>query len=332
MSDRVTIRLGEERVEICDQLMARSYASDDVPIVDSRSELIRQIFDQGLEALPESRVDLEKGEVDGEALLDLLDDETILEFRRESYKKQSKPLWRGSKLAERFGDKTEELFSGSPDEKATPHTVERLAESYIRELEDHEELSEIGEESVERQKRAIRETVDEYRERFRSAQSAPRELMRPTPEEAQIGAEFERLRASREAFVDDLREKASTDRFTNPDDLMKALGYDYGVSVEAIELLLDEITLDGEPGRQALKNGSGVKVPELVDDVEGELPDVEELDVDRVEEHETETSGGYNDGAVPAGFRIDGDLGDLSDSEIEELIKSGELDPTELLN
>jgi len=155
--------------------------------------------------------------------------------------------------------------------------------------------------------------------------------MRPTPDEATIGAEVARLRSNREAFVADLRAKASEDRFTNPEDLMKAIGYDHGVSVESIELVLDEITPDGTEGRQALKNGSGVQVPELVDGVA--LPETEEVDVESIEVKERSTAkGGYSDSSVPAGFSVDGGrVEGLDDREIEELIKSGDLSAEKLL-
>lgn len=334
---QTSVRLEEAQVDITDELMGRSFNTDDVPRIDSRSEILRKLVDLGIKSLPQSEIELEDGTVSGDALLDLLDDETLLEYRREERKRDKRPLTRGAKIAERFGDLVEDLYSGSADEKATPATIENLAQSYIGELEDHEELSELGEESVERQKRAIRERVSRYRTEFNQAQDAPRELMRPTPDEATIGAEIGRLRSNRERFVADLREKASTERFTNPEDLMKALGYDHGVSVEAIELVLDEITPDGTEGRQALKNGSGVQVPELVVD-DGELPepdevDVEEVDAISVEERSTDSNGGYTDGSVPAGFSVDGGrIEGLDDREIEELIKNGELSPEELLD
>ena len=334
---RTAIHLKESQVEITDELMGQSFADPDVPRIDSRSEILRKLVDLGIDSLPEREVELENGTISGDALLDLLDDETLLEYRREERKASKKPLFRGSKIASRFGDKADELFSGAPDEKATPRTVEKLGESYIGELEDHEELSELGEESVERQKRAIRERVSRYRTEFNQAQDAPRELMRPTPDEATIGAEIGRLRSNRGRFIADLREKAADDRFTNPEDLMKAIGYDHGVSVEAIELVIDEITPDGTEGRQALKNGSGVQVPELVVDEEEELPDPDEVDVEEVDsisvdERSTDSNGGYTDGSVPAGFSVDGGrVEGLDDEEIEELIKNGELSAEELL-
>ena len=333
---RTAIHLKESQVEITDELMGQSFADPDVPRIDSRSEILRKLVDLGIDSLPEREVELENGTISGDALLDLLDDETLLEYRREERKASKKPLFRGSKIAARFGDKADELFSGAPDEKATPRTVEKLGESYIGELEDHEELSELGEDSVERQKRAIRERVSRYRTEFNQAQDAPRELMRPTPDEATIGAEIGRLRSNRERFIADLREKAADDRFTNPEDLMKAIGYDHGVSVEAIELVIDEITPDGTEGRQALKNGSGVQVPELVVDEE-ELPDPDEVDVEGVEtidveERSTDSNGGYTDGSVPAGFSVDVEgVEGLDDREIEEMIKNGDISAEELL-
>lgn len=321
MSERTTIYLDDSQAEIVEELMAKSWGEPEIPRIDSKSEILRHLIDLGIGSLPHASVDLDDGEVSGEDLLELLDDETILSYRRDARKKEAKPLFRGSKIAERFSEKADQLFEGAVDEKATPLTIERIAESYLAELEDHEELSELDSESVDRQKRAIRERVEEYRSDYENSENAPREVMRPTPDESRLGAEFGRLRESRESVVESLREKAESERFNSVEPLLKALAYDYGVSVEAVEILLDALTPDGTDGRLSLKSGSGIEVPDLLDE---SLPEPEEtIEEIEVERNGSTTAGGYSDGAIRAGFRVEGDLSDMTPEEIERAITDG---------
>jgi hypothetical protein len=269
--ERTSVHLAESQLAVIDAIKEETWSDPDLPRIDSRSELIRALLDLGIESLDQdAEIEIEDGEMSGEVVRSLIPDHELLEHRRDRLKSEAKPLFRGAKIAERFADKADELYQGEPDEKATPETVEEIGESYLAELDEHAELNILGERSVRRQKRAIRETIERYREEYNASEHAPTETMRATPEEARIGAEVKRLREQRERFVEDLRSKADTERFTNPEDLMKALAYDHGVSLDAVELVIDAITPTGTEGRHALKNGSGVHVPEMIEEIESE--------------------------------------------------------------
>lgn len=276
--ERTSVHLAESQLSVIDAIKEETWSDPDLPRIDSRSELIRALIDLGIESLDQdAEIEIEDGEMSGAVVCSLIPDHELLEHRRDRLKSEAKPLFRGAKIAERFADKADELYSGEPDEKATPETVEEIGESYLAELEEHAELGILGERSVRRQERAIRSRIEKYRAEYNSAEHAPTETMRETPEEARIGAEVRRLRESRERFVEDLRDKAGTERFTRPEDLLKALAYDHGVSAEAVELVIDSITPEGTEGRQALKNGSGVHIPEFIEGIE-EIEDGSELD------------------------------------------------------
>jgi len=311
MSKQTSIRLDESMVNIADELVVESVKHPDVPSFDSRSEILRLVTRIGFEELEErGTIETESGEIDGKRLIELIPDELILEYRKDRHKQAGKPLFTGSKIAERFREKADELFEGEPGEKATPATVRAIGEHYLDELADYEELGILEESSIRRQRRSIEETIERYEKEYHSAEYAPSETMRQTPDEARLGSEVKRLSDRRESFVEQLRDMAAEERFTNPDDLLKALAYDYGVSVESVELVLDEITPDGTDGRQSLKSGSGVDVPELT---VGEEPKLEEREISVAEDsEETRTGALIADGAV----------GDMSAEELEAHLRS----------
>lgn len=282
---QTSIHVSEFQDRYTKAMIDASRSTGDIPSFDSRSEVYRILLDHAIDSI-HSGEEVEVGDelVDSETLLSVLPTKVVLDRQREQHKEEAHPIIKGSKVAERFGALADDLYSGRHGEKAPPSVLERVSESYLAELEDHVKMDTLPEESVETQRAAIRSRVESYREEYESAGHAPSETMREVPEEAKIGAEVGRLKAHRGAFVEDLRELASTDRFTNPEDLMKALGYDYGVSVETVSYLLDEITPSGTDGRQALKSGSGVEVPELVEEPEIEEPEseVEDLPEDAI--------------------------------------------------
>jgi hypothetical protein len=294
--EQISAYIRESQAEIIRSLHEETWDRDDIPRIDSEAEIIRLLLDLGIDALDsgEAEVDLDDVDISAEMLSDLLPDHAIIEHRRETRKKETKPLFRGSKIAERFGDKADEMFSGESDEKATPGVMETIAESYLGELEDNADV--LDQESLDRQRRAIRSRVERYREEYRAATHAPRETMRATPEEAEIGAEVERLKDNRERFVEQLIDKAETERYSNPEDLMRALATEHGVSEQSVELVIDGLTPPGSDGRQSLKNGSGVEIPRSIRALAPSQP--EELP------EESEQLPGYAGGSQP--MRIQG--------------------------
>lgn len=278
---QTSIHLRESQVNLVDSAKAATWMDRDLPRIDSRSEIIRKLLDIGIDALDESvTVDFADGEMSGEALCELIDDETMLKYLREERKDGHKDLFRGSKIAKRFSEKADELFEGEPGEKATPQTIRTLAESYKGELEDQREFGKLDDQSVELQKQEIDDTVERYEQEYEDAVYAPTETMRETPEEALIGSQIRRLHNERDEFIEMLRSKAGDDRYNNPEDLIGALAYEYGVQPQAIEMLIDGITPDSTDGRQALKNGSGVEIPKIEDADQDDIDSIEELPED----------------------------------------------------
>ena len=308
---RITLHVDESLVDIADEVVLQTTKNEDVPQIDSRAALLRLVTRIGFEELQDRGViETDSGKIEGEELVELIPNELILEYRKDKHKQSGKPLFTGSKIAERFREKADQLFEGEPGEKATPETVRAIGDHYLDELEDYDELDILDESSIRRQRQSIEETIERYEREYNSAEFAPTETMRQTPDEARIGSEVKRLSERREDFIDRLRDMASTDRFTNPEDLMKALAYDHGVSLEAVELVINEITPDGTDGRQSLKSGSGVDVPELT---VGEEPELEEREISVAEDsEETRTGALIADGAV----------GDMSAEELEAHLRS----------
>lgn len=280
--DRISIYLDDYQLDTADSIKEETWKRDDLPRIDNRSEVIRMILDLGLGALDELDGSIEDDEISIEMLSELIPDHTIIDYRREQLKAEAKPLFRGSKIAERFSDKCDELFTGELDTKATPETVSRIADKYLAELADLEEIGVLDEDSIRRQRRAINERVETYAEEFADSEYAPEETMRETPEEALIGSQIRRLHEDREEFIEQLRSKAGEDRYSNPEDLIGSLAYEYGVQPQAIEMLIDAITPDGTDGRQALKNGSGVKIPEIEQPDQEQIESIEQLPEDAV--------------------------------------------------
>lgn len=273
---RTTIYLSEDQDRFVKGLLDGSRSTGAVPAFDSNSEVLRLLIDRGITALTENHmIEVGDEEVEAEVLLDLIPDRVLLDRIDKDLKNSKHHTIKGSRAAHTFSELADRMFEGPAKTKAYPEDVRDVSESFIEQVEQYHKAGKISEESVETQKEAIRERVETYREEYQSAWDAPSSTMREVPEEATIGAEVGRLKAQRGAFVEDLKELASTERFTNPDDLMKALAYDYGVSVETVSYLIDEITPDGTDGRQALKSGSGVDVPELVDEPQIDEPESE---------------------------------------------------------
>ena len=273
---RVAFHMEEVWIDLSDALVEASRGTSEIPAIDSRSELLRAAYRDWFESLSETdSVDLKNGEVSGEVLRDLIPDRIMLEREEDKMKKEKKHTIKGSRVAHTFSDLCDRMFQGPAKTKTHPNEVESISEGFTQMLEHYVDSEKISHESAETQREAIRERVERYRAEYEDAQHAPRETMRETPVESRVGAEVRRLTDRREEFVDQLTELASTERFTNPDDLMKALAYDYGVTVETVSYVLDEITPDGTDGRQALKSGSGVDVPELVDEPQIDEPESE---------------------------------------------------------
>jgi hypothetical protein len=321
--ERISTHISEAQAELINQLHEATWESDSIPRIDSKSEIIRLLLDAGLGAVEEGSADLGDVEISDSELRELIPDHTILDHRREQHKAEAKPLFRGSKIAERFSDKADELFSGEHGTKATPRTVEEIGESYLAELEDLDELDILEEESIERQTRAIRERIERYKREYDDAEFAPAETMRDVPEEVSIGSQIKRLRSERERFLRSLKSKAETEQYSDPSDLLKALAYEHGVEERAIELVIDAITPEGSEGRQALKNGSGVELPEEIraiedpDLIERALDDVDPSVGDSAEDRDLDHVPRNGDQS-PAGATIE-----LAPEEVEELETDG---------
>lgn len=266
--ERISTHITDAQKELIEEIKAATWEDRELPRIDSNAELIRMLLDAGIDAIDQGDAEIRSEEISTEMLHELIPDHAIIEHRRDRLKSEAKPLFRGAKIAERFSDKADQLFSGESDTKATPGVIEEIGESYLEELEHHRELDILDQESIERQERAIRERIERYRQEHDSASYAPRETMRPTPEEAEIGSQIKRLRSDRERFLQSLKSKAETESYTSPSDLLKSLAYEHGVEPRAVELVIDAITPPATDGRQALKNGSGVELPEEIKAIE----------------------------------------------------------------
>lgn len=324
--DRISIYLEDYQLDTADSIKEETWQRDDLPRIDNRSEVIRMILDLGLGALDELEGSIEDDEISIEMLSELIPDHTIIDYRREQLKAEAKPLFRGSKIAERFSDKCDELFTGEVDTKATPETVSRIADKYLAELSDLEEIGVLDEDSIRRQRRAINERVETYREEFATSEFAPEETMRDTPEEVVIGSQIQRLHDDKHQFVLDLSKKASSSKYQNPEDLIGSLAYEYGVNPDAIEMFLDSVTPDGTSGRQALKSGSGVDVPEI------DVPQIEDGSVDMESDQTGSEDAARPDGGQSETVDRDPDLDDLGDQDEQDDDESKRVGPVIMSN
>jgi hypothetical protein len=333
---RVVFYIEEETKAVIDEMQRETLLRDDVPAIDSSSEIYRNAV--------ENHVQKYREEDDG--LLEVVDDETLLEFRHKQRKEETKPMSRGLKFAERFRDHTDQLMSGEAGERAHPSGVEQIAEIYIEDLEDHHRFGKISEESLEEQREAIETRLEEYREDYHAAQYAPPD--RDVPDDAAIGRDMLQLRDQIEDVVERIVEISEGDAF-DPDAIVDALSAEYAVSEDAIDIVLDLIVPDDQDVRRALKDGRDVEFREIMrDDALESADDEPALEggvVDETPDHdhvprtgaeseratieidsESEDTNGHRNGHSDEVIVVDGDrLRDVIDSEIQE----SETDPAE---
>lgn len=332
---RLTLRIREDQDELLRELKQRSIYEDDVPEIESKSAVIRDALDDLLNQYQETH-----------NIEDIVDDETLLEFRHEQRKKETTPISRGAKFAERFSDHCDDLFTGRDGEKADIQTIETLSENYIEDVRDHHELGGLSETARDQQITSIRRRVEEYRADLEAARYSPDE--RDVPNDAEFGQNVLQLRDQIEDVVERIVEIAEGDAY-DPDAIVDALSGEFAVSDEAIKYVLDLIVPDDQDVRRALKDGRDVEFREIMRDdalesaddepaLEGGVVD-ESPDHDHVPrtgaeseratieiDSESEDVNGHSNGHSDEPIVVDGDrLRDVIDSEIQE----SETDPAE---
>jgi transcription elongation GreA/GreB family factor len=262
---RVVIYLEEEQDDVLEEIQTRSLVEDPVPKIDSKSAMLRDAVDDLIADY--------RAEYDIEAVVD---DETLLEYRHQQRKDETKPISRGSKFAERFSDHCDRLFTGDKGQKADIQTIRQIADVYIEDVRDHHELGGLSEESMLTQIEAIEERVEQYRDDLEAAQYAPDD--RDVPDEVEIGRDIRTLREEISDVVATIVDRSEGDAY-DPDAIVDAISEEYGVGEPAIEYVLDVIVPDGESTRGALKDGRDVDFLEILpDDAIEARDDVEALE------------------------------------------------------
>lgn len=251
--NRASIHLDETQERIAEEAVRESYATPGTPPFQSKAEVYRKLIDIGIEHI--------STDAEGIEIEELVSDAALVEHERERLKERSKPTIRAAKTAQRFRKLTEDLFSGERGERATPSVIETIAESYLSELASAAEVGTIPDDSVREQTLAIERRVAEYREDYEAARYAPHDPS--DPEAVEIGRDIRAMRSSIEEIVATIVDKAESEAF-DPDAIVRSVSAQYGVSEEAIEIVLDLIVPEDVDPRLALKAGDGVEFREIL--------------------------------------------------------------------
>lgn len=266
--NRRTVGFTDGQDAVIEAIQAATARSQSVPYIKSQSELFRYTLDLGIERLIEDadpKIDIDDvsaSDVSEASLGKLLPKEAVVEHQRNKLKSGARHEFLSIDVAGRFARKADELFEGDYH-KPHPDGVESIADSFVDEIDMYADHGFLSERDAEQQREAIRDRMSTYRDEYEAAQSAPN--MRDVPPEVELGQAVARLRENGDEFLAELAEKAEM-RLTSPDDVVRCMSNTYGVSETVVDALLNEITPDGMPGRQALREQHADALPTVASD------------------------------------------------------------------